>query len=157
MKNKLKNRKENRKENRKLLGFIGLLLLLLAVPAHTQTGDGAPPLLTVKEIMNAIITPATTTIWGAYQLETDAEWLEIQNAALRVIAAGDLLISGGASSGEAETANEADWQSYNNQMIAAAREVIAAVVQQDEEALSGVGNDSLYPPCESCHQQYQSQ
>ena len=115
----MKNKMKNRKNNKKLLGFVGLLALLLTVPAHTQTGDESQPLLTVKEIMNAIITPATTTIWGAYQLETDAEWLEIQNAALRVIAAGDLLASGGAGSGEQETASEADWRSYNNTMIAA--------------------------------------
>ena len=142
---------------KQLLRFIGMLVLLLAAPALTQTNDGTQPLLTVKEIMNAIVTPTTATIWGAYQLETDAEWLEIQNAALTVIAAGNLLASGGAGPGEQMSATEADWQRYNSQMIAAAREVIAAVAQKDEAALSSAGNDSLYPPCESCHQQYQTQ
>ena len=42
-------------------------------------------------------------------------------------------------------------------MIAAARAVITAVGQKDEEALFAAGNDALYPPCESCHQQYQQQ
>ena len=56
-------------KNKKLIGFIGMLLLLLTVPAHTQTGDGKQALLTVKEIMNAIITPATATVWGAYLLK----------------------------------------------------------------------------------------
>ena len=42
-------------------------------------------------------------------------------------------------------------------MIAAAREVLAAVEVRDEEALSEAGNNSLYPPCESCHQRYQNQ
>lgn len=142
---------------KKSLRFIGLLVLMLAVPGHTQTSDTTQPLLTVKEIMNAIITPTTATIWGAYQLETDAEWLVIQNAALTVIAAGNLLARGGAGPGEQQSATEADWQSYNGQMIAAAREVIVAVAQKDEEALFSAGNDSLYPPCESCHTQYQTQ
>ena len=137
--------------------FIGLLLLSLAAPVLAQSAAATQPLLTVKQIMDAIITPTTATIWGAYQLETEAQWQEIGNAALSVIAAGNLLASGGAAAGEAATASEADWQSYNNQLIAAARQVLVAVQQKDEEALSNAGNDALYPPCESCHQQYQNQ
>ena len=33
--------------------------------------------------------------------------------------------------------------------------VLVAVDKRDENALSQVGNDALYPPCESCHQAYQ--
>lgn len=113
------------------------------------------PELTIKEVMNAIITPTTNTIWGAYQLESDAQWQEVQNAALTVIAAGNLLALGGSAGNEVAMAAEEDWQQYNAQMIAAAREVLEAVAEKDEEALSNAGNNSLYPPCESCHQQYQ--
>jgi len=131
-----------------------ILASLLVLPLAAQTAEQAP-LLTVKQIMNAIITPMTATIWGAYELKTDAEWQEVENAALTVIAAGNLLSIGGADAGESSTAMEADWQNYNQQMIAAARDVIKAVNAKDEEALSAAGNDALYPPCESCHQQYQ--
>lgn len=113
------------------------------------------PSLTVKEIMNAIITPMTNTIWGAYQLETEAEWQEVENAALTVIAAGDLLKTGGSAEGEMDIATQTEWQQYNNQMLAAAKQVLSAVAARDEEALSSAGNDALYPPCESCHQRYQ--
>jgi len=41
-------------------------------------------------------------------------------------------------------------------MIEAAKLVILAADNKDEEALSVAGNDALYPPCESCHQQYQA-
>lgn len=123
--------------------------------ASAQSAEQVP-LLTVKQVMNALITPMTTTIWGAYQLQSDAEWLAVENAALGVIAAGNLLAAGGAGDNETETAQEADWQSYNEQMIAAARAVLAAVAQKDEDALAAAGNDALYPPCESCHQQYQA-
>jgi hypothetical protein len=142
---------------KKITIFMSLPLLLLAIPVLPQSSSANQPLLSVKQIMNAIITPTTTTIWGAYELETDAEWLEIENAALSVIAAGNLLVGGGAGAGEQEAAREADWQSFNNQMIAAARAVMVAVANKDEEALFNAGNDALYPPCESCHQQYQSQ
>jgi hypothetical protein len=131
------------------------VLLVPALPAISQDKATAP-LLSVKQIMNAIITPMTSTIWGAYQLQTDAEWQAVENAALTVMAAGNLLMAGGASADEQAQAREADWQTYNAQMIAAARQVLAAVASKDEDALSAAGNDALYPPCESCHQQYQS-
>ena len=137
--------------------FIILAITLLAQPAQLQDRDISLPLLTVKEVMDVIITPMSAIIWGAYELETDGEWLEVSNAALAVIAAGDLLAKGGAGVGEIAAAVEPDWQRYNNQMINAARQVLEAVENKNEEALFSAGNDALYPPCESCHQQYQNQ
>ena len=113
-------------------------------------------MLTVKEIMNSLITPTTAVIWGAYELETDSEWQDVKNAAISVIGAGNLLAMGGSAQDELLLAQEAEWQEFNSQMIEAAREVIAAVNEKDEEALFMIGNDKLYPPCESCHQQYQT-
>jgi hypothetical protein len=42
-------------------------------------------------------------------------------------------------------------------MLAASRQVLAAVAARNEEALSDIGNNALYPPCEGCHQQFQNQ
>jgi cytochrome c556 len=131
------------------------LLSLLGLSVSLAQTDEHRPLLSVKEIMNGLITPTTTTIWGAYQLETDAQWQEVRNAALSVIAAGNLLRFGGAGEGEVATAVETDWKTYKRLMIEAARLVITAADNKDEEALSAAGNDALYPSCESCHQQYQ--
>ncbi|HCL72205.1 MAG TPA: hypothetical protein DIC58_05170, partial [Gammaproteobacteria bacterium] len=115
------------------------------------------PELQVKQLMNGIITPATNTIWGAYQLETDAQWQEVENAAFAVIGAANLLAIGGSAEGEADAAATEQWQEFNAQMLAASRQVLAAVAVRDEEALSDAGNNALYPPCEGCHQQYQNQ
>jgi len=134
--------------------FVGAVTVLLTSSA--QTAEQAP-LLTVKQVMNALLIPMTTVIWGAYELQTDAEWLAVENAALGVLAAGNLLAIGGAGDAQTALALEPDWQRYNQQMISAARSVLAAVAVKDEEALSAAGNEGLYPPCESCHQQYQAQ
>ena len=138
----------------KLAGGVIAGTILLTSSAQTVE---LTPLLTVKQVMNALLTPMTTVIWGAYELQSDAEWLAVENAALGVLAAGNLLAAGGAGDAEITRAQEADWQLYNQQMITAARSVLAAVAVKDEEALSAAGNDALYPPCESCHQQYQTQ
>lgn len=129
-----------------------LALLLLATTNNSAQVESE---LTVKEIMNEIITPTTATIWGAYQLQNDAEWLEVENAAMALIEAAKLLGIGGADEAFQLSAGEEDWKQYNREMIAATRSVLAAVAAKDEEALFAAGNDELYPPCESCHQQYQ--
>ena len=133
-----------------------LVLLLFSGLTFSQNENSVEPFLTVKEIMNAIITPTTSTIWGAYELESESEWQEVKNAAISVIGAGNLLSIGGSAQGEGLLAQEVEWQEFNRQMIEAAREVIAAVDRRDEEALFTIGNDKLYPPCESCHQRYQA-
>ena len=133
-----------------------LILLFFSGLTFSQSETSVAPILTVKEIMNAMITPTTATIWGAYELESDSEWQEVKNAAISVIGAGNLLLLGGSAQGEALLAREAEWQQFNRQMIEAAQEVITAVDRRDEEALFTIGNDKLYPPCESCHQRYQA-
>ena len=131
-------------------------LFFLSGLTFSQSENSVGPMLSVKEIMNSLITPTTAVIWGAYELESDSEWQDIKNAAISVIWAGNLLAMGGSARDELLLAQEAEWQEFNSQMIEAAREVIAAVNQKDEEALFMIGNDILYPPCESCHQQYQT-
>ncbi|MGB0322129.1 MAG: hypothetical protein ACPGAF_07380 [Pseudohongiellaceae bacterium] len=133
--------------------FVGSIAILMSV--STGFADELTPELSVKEIMNSILTPATNTIWGAYQLEIESQWQEVGHAATAVIGAANLLMLGGTGEDETEIAGEAEWQRFNQQLLAAARQVLVAVDERDENALSQVGNDALYPPCESCHQAYQ--
>ena len=133
--------------------FVGSIAILMSVSAGFA--DELTPELSVKEIMNSIVTPATNTIWGAYQLETESQWQEVGHAATAVIGAANLLMLGGTGEDETEIAGEAEWQRFNQQLLAAARQVLVAVDERDENALSQVRNDALYPPCESCHQAYQ--
>ena len=53
-----------------------LVLLFFSGLTFSQSQTTVAPILTVKEIMNAIITPTTATIWGAYELESESEWQE---------------------------------------------------------------------------------
>ena len=142
---------------KKISIFIGLTLFLVSGMGVSQDQEGLQPLLTVRQIMNAVVTPTTATIWGAYELETDMEWQEVKDAALALIDAGNLLKMGGSGAEEQLISQEDDWKTFNSEMIAAAEKAIAAVEARDEDTLFAIGNDLLYPPCESCHQQYQDQ
>lgn len=125
--------------------------LVPAFPSYSQNNDELVDELTVHQIMTAIIAPMTSTIWGAYDIQSDETWQNLQNAAISVMAAAQLLQSTG------EHASEPDWRRFNQQMFTAARASLTAIAEKNEEALFNAGNDQLYPPCESCHMQYMAQ
>jgi|GEM_PF-2039674 len=110
--------------------------------------------LNVREIMVAVIAPTTNKIWGAYEIKSDSQWLELDQAASAVIAAAQLTAQGGADGAYAEQAKNADWQAFTQQLIGAARSAQLAIQNHDEEAMFTAGNDLMYAPCEGCHQIY---
>ena len=99
----------------------------MLAPMTPFAQESSQPLLTVKEIMDGIITPTTNTIWGAYQLQSETEWLEVQNAALAVIGAGNLLALGGAAVGDAD-AGPADAVAANTMAGEAAFQALPVVI-----------------------------
>lgn len=142
---------------------ITMMTLLLAVSVipfvvlQSNAQDLQPSdKLTIKQMMNAMLTPMTNIIWGAQALDTEAQRQEVENAALTIIGAANLIAQGGADGDQNNWSQESDWQQFNNDMIAAAKATIDAVAAQDMDALFAAGNDQLYPPCENCHQKYQS-
>ena len=137
--------------------FIALTLFLVSGTTASQSSKDSQLPSTVRQIMNSIVTPTTAIIWGAYELEAESEWMDVKNAALSLIDAGALLNAEGLQGEERLIAQEDAWKEFNAQMISAAEKVIEAAEARDEERLFSVGNDLLYPPCESCHQEYQNQ
>ncbi len=137
--------------------FIALTLFLVSGTTAPQSSKDSQLPSTVRQIMNSIVTPTTAIIWGAYELEAESEWMDVKNAALSLIDAGALLNADALQGEERLIAQEDAWKEFNAQMISAAEKVIEAVEAKDEERLFSVGNDLLYPPCESCHQEYQNQ
>lgn len=137
--------------------FIALTLFLVSGTTASQSSKDSQLPSTVRQIMNSIVTPTTAIIWGAYELEAESEWMDVKNAALSLIDAGALLNADGLQGEERLIAQEDAWKEFNAQMISAAEKVIEAVEAKDEERLFSVGNDLLYPPCESCHQEYHNQ
>ena len=137
--------------------FIALILFLVPGTTFSQSSKDSQLPSTVRQIMNSIVTPTTAIIWGAYELGAESEWMDVKNAALSLIDAGHLLNANELQGEERLIAQEGKWKEFNAQMVSAAEKVIEAVEAKDEERLFSVGNDLLYPPCESCHQQYQKQ
>jgi len=128
-----------------LLVSIGLLIGLSAI-----TESAAKTGVTIKEVMESVITPATNTLWSAEDPQTDARWQELEDAAIATITAGTYSANGGSGANDDEWASKPEWQAFNAVMVQAAMDALKAIRERDIEALF-VANDVLYPPCEGCH------
>lgn len=134
----------------KAIATTALISIGISMPGYAQE----PESLNLREIMVAIVAPNTNKIWGAYEIKSDTQWLELDQAASAVIAAAVLTGQGGGDGVYAEQAKNADWQKFTQQLIGAARSAQLAIRNHDEEAMFNAGNDLMYPPCESCHAIY---
>lgn len=132
------------------VGLAASLSLGVAITGWAQESAG----LNMREIMVGVIAPTTNKLWGAYEIKSDTQWLELDQAASVVIAAAQLTAQGGADGAYAEQAKNADWQAFVQQLIGAARSAQLAIQNHDEGALFTAGNEQMYPPCENCHQIY---
>ncbi len=106
--------------------------------------------ITIMEEMVATITPATDTLWGADDPQTDDEWQVLDSAARTVIESFEKIRSGGGGPNDAAWASAAKFQAYIDEEIAAGEAARAAIAARDLDALF-VAGDELYPPCENCH------
>lgn len=116
----------------------------------TAIGQDTGHHVSIIELMIAAITPATNTLWGVEDPQTDDEWLELENAAIVVIASTQLLRRGGAGPNDDAWAAEVGWQVFVDRLLDAGIASRDAARQKDLDALLTAG-DELYPPCEECH------
>ena len=85
------------------LGFI-FMLAASALVAEDATG------VTTKEVMESVITPATNTLWGAEDPQTDEDWKVLEDAAIATITAGNFVAHGGAGPNDVEWASKPEWK-----------------------------------------------
>lgn len=109
--------------------------------------------LSVKQLMEGVITPATNALWEIYEPESEEDWLQIQNAAMTTIAASTLTAVGGAGSQDMAWANDPIYQVFNQAMLDAAKQALQAAINRDVAAFQ-TASEVLYPPCEACHLQF---
>lgn len=130
-----------------------------SVTAHASEpedpiADGATETeTTIMEVMVATIAPASDTLWGADDPQTDADWQFLDDAAMLLVGSFEKVRSGGSGPNDAAWAGEAKFQAYIDEEIAASEAARAAIAAKDLDALFAAG-DILYPPCENCHIDY---
>lgn len=134
-------------------GFLSMLAIVPALSQDVPPADGRP-LVSIKEVMEKTITPASNTLWNAFDPPTeDAQWLALEEAAVTMLVASQATALGGTGPMDAQWVREPAWKAFNQVMINASAAALAAVRARDHDALLSAG-DLLYPPCEGCHQQF---
>ena len=143
-------------------GYIMKKLILVLIVAGialfislSAAGEGEQTVgrVSVKEVMTAVITPATNTMWSIEEPGTDEEWLLFEQAAVVVMTAGFMIRDGGGGPQDDAWADNVNWRSWTDTMIAAAATAKAAAQDKDLDAYLEA-TDIMYPPCEECHIAY---
>ena len=138
------------------LCLVAALVLFVTAPYAQQgrpAADGSP-LVTMKELMEKTITPATNTLWNAYEPPAaEEEWLALEEAAVTLLAVAQVTALGGTGPMDMEWVRQPAWRAYNQAMTHAGVDALAAIRARDHDALLAAG-DALYPPCEGCHLQF---
>lgn len=138
------------------LSFVVLTASMLTASAQNAgitTADGRP-LVTIKELMEKTITPATNTIWGYYEPPaTDEDWRKLEEAAVTLLAAANVTALGGTGPMDNDWVTQPAWKAFNQVMITAGLDALEAIRARDHDKLLAA-SDILYPPCEGCHLQF---
>ncbi len=132
-----------------------MLCCMLLLPLTQGVGDEQPAPVpnSVNDMMISKITPATNTLWGIEDPQTDEEWQVFIAAANVVIDAANAIKQGGAGPNDDEWAQDPDWQAFADVIISAGTDAREAARNKDLDAMFDAG-DILYPPCEKCHIQF---
>ena len=121
--------------------------LLAAVATYGQDDE---PAVSVHELMLTVIAPATDTLWGIGDPQSDEEWQVFIDAANLVIDSAAALLQGGTGPYDNAWAASPEWRAFAEQLVAAGRDARAAAEERNLEAMWAAG-EVLYPPCEDCH------
>jgi hypothetical protein len=123
--------------------------------AQPPAAAGEPsPTVPIKKLMETTITEASNTLWNAFDPPTSADqWAALEKAALALIEAAKINAVGGTGPMDAEWVKQPAWKPFNDTMLQASEDALAAIRAKNHAALLSAG-DVLYGPCEGCHAQF---
>jgi hypothetical protein len=142
-----------------LLFVFGIWFVLAGVRA-ANAPLAAPPVATVLEIMDGIVSPGAQVVYDSVATivdkdgvketrpRNDREWQNVAGNAAALIEASELLKM------EGRAKDQADWVTISTAMGVAAAEARAAAQKQDAEGILGAG-EKLNNSCDNCHRKYQ--
>ena len=143
-----------------LLFVFGIWFVLAGARASSAGPPAAPPVASVLELMDGIVSPAAQVVYDSVATivdkdgvketrpQNDREWARVAGNAAALIEASELLrMEGRAKEGE-------DWLVISKAMGDAAAELRAAAQKKDAEGILG-GGEKLNNSCDNCHRKYQ--
>lgn len=145
---------------RSKLALAVLALGVLSACGGSGETDAPAPAKSVQQLMANTVQPGAEDYWDRVQFitdmegfheirpETDEEWKETQDAAIKLADLGELLASPEYSDGRDEA-----WFDFTNGLIGVAKLAEEAAIAQDPELVFEVGG-KIYNVCKGCHQTF---
>jgi hypothetical protein len=142
-----------------LLFVFGIWFVLAGVRA-ANAPLASPPVATVLELMDGIVSPAAQVVYDSVATvvdkdgvketrpRNDREWANVAGNAAALIEASELLKM------EGRAKDQGDWVMISTAMGTAAAETRAAAQKKDPEAIL-VAGEKLNNSCDNCHRKYQ--
>jgi hypothetical protein len=137
------------------------LIALAAIAALAGCGSSVEqPEQTVQQLMAEVVQPTTEIYWDSVQYisdeqgqheilpETDADWKQTQDAAVRIQELGELLQTEGYAHDRGE-----DWIQISQSLVEVGKMAEQAAVDRDVDKVFEVGG-TIYNVCTACHQVY---
>jgi hypothetical protein len=143
-----------------LLFLFGIWFVLAGARSGAGGPPAAPPVATVAELMDGIVSPASTVVYqsvattvtreGTEEIrpKNDREWARVAGNAAAIIEASELLKAAG------RARDSGDWVMISTAMGTAAAEARAAAQKKDPEGILAAG-ERLNNSCDNCHRKYQ--
>jgi hypothetical protein len=142
------------------LMFVTSLWFVLAGASTAPAGAAAAkPIATVKQLMDGLVRPASTTVYESVSIivsaegekenypKSEAEWDRVAGAAASLAEAGSMLMA------EGRARDQERWKSISQSMIDASLVSMKAAQARDKEALLASG-EGLNNTCDDCHRIY---
>ncbi|MGE0445212.1 MAG: hypothetical protein AB7P99_08280 [Vicinamibacterales bacterium] len=126
-----------------------------AASAPTRPAAAYDPVITLNEIMVSVVDANSHKLWDAEQEppKSDADWAELEHAAVTLAAAGNLTAVSGNGPEDKKWLAQADWQKHSESVSTAGLAAMKAVRAKDVAALRASG-DQLVLTCINCHREY---
>lgn len=132
-----------------------------ATTSQTATPAPAAPTVTLNtsynELMVAWIDNASHVLWDVekqgFAPKNEADWIEVEDHAIQLAAAGSLIQLPGAGPRDPMWATEEGWKTNAQMLSAAGRTAFAAAQGRNLPALIEA-NSQLVQTCEGCHKQF---
>ena len=138
-------------------------------PATKAPPSGMSAKAHVKDLMIAMIVPSSTVIFsavatitdaaGVHELQphTDDEWTNVQNNAVMLTEAANLLMVSGRQrelGGAIPAAYRGEWNVMARELVEAGNEALAAARKKSPEGILNAG-ERIDVACDECHEKYQ--
>ncbi|MEQ1575819.1 MAG: hypothetical protein ABL993_16390 [Vicinamibacterales bacterium] len=138
----------------------GIAVLLAGCNANVEKQPAPPtfaPVVSVNALMVTWVDNASHVLWDiekeGFAPKNEADWLELEDHATQLAAAGSLIQLGGTGQADPGWVRQIGWKTNAEAMIAAALADLSAAKSRNLEAVIKANGD-LVASCEGCHKAF---